>query len=106
MTFLSFGRSLHLVTVLPRTARVAAVCLAGVFCLALPTEPLQGQMLQAGEAQVYVAALRNDRPVSGLGPDDFRIEEDGDRREVLRVEPAIVGFDLAVLVDDLSLIHI
>ena len=58
------------------------------------------QELEAGEAQVYVAALRRDRPVMGLGPADFRIEEDGDRREVLRVEPATVGFNVALLVDD------
>ncbi|HIC58177.1 MAG TPA: VWA domain-containing protein, partial [Acidobacteria bacterium] len=83
-----------------RTVNLVVIGLAGIICVALPTALLQGQMLQAGEAQVYVAALRKDRPVMGLGPDDFRIEEDGDRREVIRVEPAIVGFDLAVLVDD------
>ena len=58
------------------------------------------QILEAGEAQVYVAALRRDRPVMGLGPSDFRIEEDGDRREVLRVEPATAAFNVALLVDD------
>ena len=58
------------------------------------------QILEAGEAQVYVAALRRDRPVMGLGPADFRIEEDGDRREVLRVEPATAAFNVALLVDD------
>lgn len=58
------------------------------------------QVLEAGEAQVYVAALRRDRPVMGLGPDDFRVEEDGDRREVLRVEPATAAFNVALLVDD------
>ena len=58
------------------------------------------QILEAGEAQVYVAALRRDRPVMGLGPSDFRVEEDGDRREVLRVEPATMAFNVALLVDD------
>jgi len=58
------------------------------------------QVLEAGEAQVYVAALRRDRPVMGLGPSDFRIEEDGDRREVLRVEPATMAFNVGLLVDD------
>ena len=100
MTSFSFSGSLQSATALARIVKVVAVCLIGSFCLTFPTASLQGQILQAGEAQVYVAALRNDRPVSGLGPDDFRIEENGDRREVLRVEPAIVGFDLAVLVDD------
>lgn len=82
-------------------ARTAAVLLAGVALVSGVSDvPLHGQILEAGEAQIYVAALRKDRPVTGLGVDDFRVEEDGDRREVLRVEPAIVSFDLAVLVDD------
>jgi len=100
MTFLPCSRSPRASTGLVRTVNLVVIGLAGIICVALPTALLQGQMLQAGEAQVYVAALRKDRPVMGLGPDDFRIEEDGDRREVIRVEPAIVGFDLAVLVDD------
>ena len=100
MTFLPCSRSPRASTGLVRTVNSVVIGLAGIICVALPTALLQGQMLQAGEAQVYVAALRKDRPVMGLGPDDFRIEEDGDRREVIRVEPAIVGFDLAVLVDD------
>ena len=58
------------------------------------------QILEAGEAQAYVAVLRRDRPVMGLGPADFRVEEDGDRREVLRVEPATAAFNVALLVDD------
>lgn len=100
MTFLPCSRSPRASTGLVRTVNLVVIGLAGIICVALPTALLQGQMLQAGEAQVYVAALRKDRPVMGLGPDDFRIEENGDRREVIRVEPAIVGFDLAVLVDD------
>ena len=81
------------------TAALAAVA-ALVVVGGVSDVPLRGQILEAGEAQIYVAALRKDRPVMGLGVDDFRVEEDGDRREVLRVEPATIGFDLALLVDD------
>ncbi len=100
MNFLSFGRSPWPSTGSVCTVKWVVVSLAVIICIAPPNVSLQGQVLQAGEAQIYVAALRKDRPVMGLGPDDFRIEEDGDRREVLRVESAIVGFDLAVLIDD------
>ena len=84
-------------------------CLAPILCVGLAGAALtvppayvapSAQILEAGEAQVYVAALRRDRPVMGLGPADFRIEEDGDRREVLRVEPATAAFNVALLVDD------
>ena len=92
----------------PRSARLRRarpllfVLLAGA--VVTTTRPAgvapRAQELAAGEAQVHVAALRRDRPVMGLGPADFRVEEDGDRREVLRVEPAMVGYDVALLVDD------
>ncbi len=77
------------------------VGLAGaVFTLPPAYVTPSAQVLEAGEAQAYVAVLRRDRPVMGLGPADFRIEEDGDRREVLRVEPATAAFNVALLVDD------
>ena len=85
---------------LPRLAPFLFL-LAGAVVMAPPVQVVpSAQILEAGEAQVYVAALRGDRPVMGLGPADFRIEEDGDRREVLRVEPATVAFNVALLVDD------
>ena len=96
----------------PRLAPIVLVLLAGA---AVTTPPARvtssAQALEGGEAQVYVAALRRDRPVMGLGPPDFRIEEDGDRREVLRVEPATAAFNVALLVDDSmvasnSIVHI
>lgn len=81
--------------------RILPMLAAGAILLTSPTGLFpRAQELAAGESQVYVAVLRGDRPVMGLGPDDFRIEEDGDRREVLRVEPATIGYDLALLVDD------
>ena len=82
-------------------APILFVALAGAVLAVPPTSIApNAQILEAGEAQVYVAALRRDRPVMGLGPSDFRIEEDGDRREVLRVEPATMAFNVALLVDD------
>ena len=82
-------------------ALILCVGLAGAILTVPPASVRSSaQVLQAGEAQVYVAALRRDRPVMGLGPLDFRIEEDGDRREVLRVEPATAAFNVALLVDD------
>ncbi len=85
----------------PCRALVLFVGLAGAVLMVPPaTVAPSAQVLEAGEAQVYVAALRRDRPVMGLGPPDFRIEEDGERREVLRVEPATVAFNVALLVDD------
>ena len=85
----------------PRTRLLLFALLAGAIVTTRPAGVApRAQELEAGEAQAYVAALSRDRPVMGLGPADFRVEEDGDRREVLRVEPAMVGFDVALLVDD------
>jgi VWFA-related protein len=39
-------------------------------------------------------------PVSGLGPSDFVVREDGSQREVLRVLPATQPIDIALLVDN------
>jgi len=58
---------------------------------------------QAGvnERTMYVSALdAKGEPVEGLGPDAFIIEEDGRRREILRVSKAIEPIDIALLVDN------
>lgn len=58
---------------------------------------------QAGarERTIFVSALdARGEPVEGLGPDDFIIREDGQRREVLRVSRAIEPIDIAVLADN------
>ena len=82
-------------------APILCAALAGAVLTVPPAHVVpSAQVLEAGEAQAYVAALRRDRPVMGLGPADFRVEEDGDRREVLRVEPATAAFNVALLVDD------
>ena len=55
---------------------------------------------QSTEASMFVSVLdENGAPVHGLGPTDFIIEEDGNQREVLRVKPATIPMQIAVLVD-------
>ena len=61
-----------------------------------------GADLAAQELQqsVFVSVIRSGEPVTDLTADEFVIEEDGRRREVLRVEPANVPMQVAILVDD------
>lgn len=55
---------------------------------------------QAEQRSLYVSVVDADgRPVSGLGPSDFIVREDGVAREVLRVGAATEPMDIAVLVD-------
>jgi Ca-activated chloride channel homolog len=50
---------------------------------------------------MYVSALDSKgEPVAGLGPDAFVVEEDGRRREILRVSRAVEPIDIALLVDN------
>ena len=71
---------------------------AGLLASAVP-----GVRAQAGlrERTIFVSAV-DDRgnPVSGLGPGDFTIVEDGRQREVLRVTPALEPIDIALLIDN------
>ena len=58
---------------------------------------------QAGvnDRTLYVSALdAKEEPVEGLGPDAFIVQEDGRRREILRVSKAIEPIDIALLVDN------
>ena len=83
----------------PSVIRLA--CLLGL-ALATPTSGVD-VWAQAGsrERAIFVSAL-DDRgnPVEGLGPGDFIIRENGQRREVLRVSRAIDPIDIALLVDN------
>ena len=83
----------------PSAMRLA--CLLGL-ALATPKSGVD-VWAQAGsrERAIFVSAL-DDRgnPVEGLGPGDFIIRENGQRREVLRVSRAIDPIDIALLVDN------
>jgi hypothetical protein len=59
-------------------------------------------LAQAQERVLYVSVLdsKTRAPVSGLGPEAFRVREDGTTREVLRVTPATSPMPLAVIIDD------
>ncbi|OFW07008.1 MAG: hypothetical protein A3I61_03210 [Acidobacteria bacterium RIFCSPLOWO2_02_FULL_68_18] len=60
-------------------------------------------LAQAGvrERTIFVSAVdTRGNPVDGLGPSDFIVSEDGRRREVLRVSPAIEPIDIALLIDN------
>jgi VWFA-related protein len=57
---------------------------------------------QANERVLYVSVWdkKTHAPVSGLGPADFKVTEDGRSREVLRVTPATTPMPVAILVDN------
>ena len=78
-----------------------------LFALVLALTALTTPRLAAGgqagvnERTLYVSALdAKGEPVEGLGPDAFIVEEDGRRREILRVSKAIEPIDIALLVDN------
>lgn len=79
------------------------LALALAFALALAghvSDPVHGQS-GPRERTVFVSAVDSKgEPVEGLGLGDFIIREDGRRREVLRVSPAVDPIDIAVLVDN------
>jgi VWFA-related protein len=78
-----------------RTLVVAAV-MASTFVVGSEAD-LAAQVIQQS---VFVSVIRSGDPVTDLTADEFVIEEDGERREVLRVEPADVPMQVAILVDD------
>jgi len=57
---------------------------------------------QASDRVLYVTVFERDTyaPVTGLGPTDVVIREDGAAREVLRVDPATSPMPIAVIVDN------
>lgn len=57
---------------------------------------------QAGDRVLYVSVFdqQTQTPVTGLGPADFVVREDGASREVLRVSPATSPMDVTVIVDN------
>ena len=59
-------------------------------------------LAQANERVAYVSAwdAKTRAPITGLGPADFNILEDGARREVLRVTAATSPMPIAILIDN------
>jgi len=59
-------------------------------------------LAQANERVAYVSAwdAKTRAPITGLGPTDFTILEDGARREVLRVTAATSPMPIAILIDN------
>ena len=57
---------------------------------------------QANERVLYVSAWdqKTRAPITGLGVEAFSVQEDGTRREVLRVTPASSPMPIAILVDN------
>ena len=59
------------------------------------------QQARPREAVLYTSVVdKKGEPVTGLGPDEFVVREDGARREVLRVTPAEEPIAIALLVDN------
>ena len=52
------------------------------------------------EQSLFVSVIRRGEPVLDLTADEFVVEEDGERRDILRVERAEAPMHVAILVDD------
>jgi VWFA-related protein len=77
---------------------LTAACFVAVAGLMAPH---LGAQAAGRERTLYISALDDKgEPVEGLGPNDFVVREDGQRREVLRVSRAIDPIDIALLVDN------
>jgi VWFA-related protein len=85
-----------------RAVSISRLALFFVVSAGLLAAAVTGVHAQAGlrERTVFVSAVDNrGEPVSGLGPGDFTVTEDGRQREVLRVTPALEPIDIALLID-------
>jgi VWFA-related protein len=81
---------------LPAVLIAASVAFAGG-AIEGPTYAQTG----ARERTIYTSVVdKNGEPVTGLGPAEFVVREDGARREVLRVTPATEPISIALLVDN------
>jgi VWFA-related protein len=81
-----------------RLILTAATCLLAAWLVA---PAISAQRPADRERTLYISALDDKgEPVEGLGPNDFVIREDGQRREVLRVSRAIEPIDIALLIDN------
>ena len=75
----------------------AAALLLSLTTLSVPSSARQGL-----ERVAYVNAWdeKTRAPITGLGPTDFKVREDGVPREILRVTPATTPMPIAILVDN------
>jgi hypothetical protein len=75
---------------------------AAVLHLSLASAPSVVSAAQANERVAYVSAwdAKTRAPITGLGPTDIDIREDGAKREVLRVTAATTPMPVAILVDN------
>lgn len=84
--------------------RLLVTLLSGLASVSILADvALERLQAQAGvrERTIFVSAVNSrGEVVEGLGPTDFVVTEDGRRREILRVSPALEAIDIAVLVDN------
>ena len=77
-------------------AGLSAGVLVGVLLVGVEL-PVHAQ----GSAEfLFVSVLDGETPVRGLAPDEIIVEEDGERREVLRLAQGEIPMQVAFLVDD------
>jgi len=79
--------------------RPASGVTAAVLAVGLQAIP-SAVWAQAAPQAVFVSVVRDGRPVLDMALDEFVIEEEGERREVLAVNRAQVPVQVAILVDD------
>lgn len=82
--------------------RLGIAVVAMVAGLSAAAGPLAAQSRRYERVYVTVADAQG-RPVTGLGADDFFLELDGTRQEVISVEPASEPLSVVVLTDRLGL---
>jgi len=81
------------------SSAVAAVLFAWSLAAGIAPQALHAQAGSRERTLFVSTADGKGEPVEGLGPDDFVVREDGQRREILRVSRAIEPIDIALLVD-------
>jgi VWFA-related protein len=82
-------------------APVVVALVAALVFVASTSAVTRGQETQSRDRVMYVSVVdANQSPVTGLGPSDFVVREDGVQREVLRVEPATAPIEMTIMMDN------
>jgi VWFA-related protein len=81
------------------SSAVAAVLFAWSLAAGIAPQALRAQAGSRERTLFVSTADGKGEPVEGLGPNDFVVREDGQRREILRVSRAVEPIDIALLVD-------